>query len=295
MQSIEATFESQGLHCAGTLTLPANADNPPVIVMAHGFACVRAMNLPDLAERFVAAGYATFLFDYRNFGDSEGLPRHWVDPKRHQQDWLAAIEHLKTLPQIDTTRIVLWGTSLSGGHVLTLASQGIAVQAVIAQFPHVSGLATLARLHPLSALKLTAAGVLDWLGSKLFNWNFYRPVVGRPGEAAGISSPDAWEGLKLILSSKVVVWENKVLSRVFLKMAFFNPIHLVRRIQVPTLVLAGRTDAVTPASAALKAAMRIPRGKFVLIDCNHFEQYVGRGFEENATEQLGFLREHVPV
>jgi pimeloyl-ACP methyl ester carboxylesterase len=69
----------------------------------------------------------------------------------------------------------------------------------------------------------------------------------------------------------------------------------VRRIQVPTLVLAGRTDRVTPASAALKALMRIPRGEFVLIDCNHFEQYVGRGLEENATEQLGFLREHVPV
>ena len=242
----------------------------------------------------MAAGYATFLFDYRNFGDSEGLPRHWVDPERHQQDWLAAVKHLQSLPQIDAQRMVLWGTSLSGGHVLTLAAQGIAVQAVIAQFPHVSGVATLARLHPLSALKLTAAGLLDWVGSKLFNWNFYRPVVGRPGEAAGISSPDAWEGLKLMLSSKVS-WENKVLARVFLKMAFFNPIHLVRRIQVPTLVLAGRTDAVTPASAALQAAMKIPRGEFVLIDCNHFEQYVGRGLEENATEQIGFLRQHVPV
>jgi len=294
MQTIETSFESQGLRCAGTLTLPANTVNPPVIVMAHGFACVRAMNLPDLAERFVAAGYATFLFDYRNFGDSEGLPRHWVDPKRHQQDWLAAIEHLKALPQIDTKRIVLWGTSLSGGHVLTLASHGIAVQAVIAQFPHVSGVATLARLHPLSALKLTAAGLLDWVGSKLFNWNFNRPVVGRPGEAAGINSPDAWEGLQLMLTNKVA-WENKVLSRVFLKIAFYNPIRLVRSIRVPTLVLAGRTDSVTPASAALKATMRIPRGEFVLINCNHFEQYVGRGLEVNANEQLGFLREHVPV
>lgn len=152
MHTIKTTFESQGLRCAGTLTLPANAVNPPVIVMAHGFACVRAMNLPDLAERFVQAGYATFLFDYRNFGDSEGLLRHWVDPKRHQQDWLAAIQHLQTLPQIDTRRMVLWGTSLSGGHVLTLAAQGLAIQAVIAQFPHVSGVAMLSRLHPLSAL-----------------------------------------------------------------------------------------------------------------------------------------------
>jgi pimeloyl-ACP methyl ester carboxylesterase len=294
MHTIETTFESGGLLCAGTLTLPADAVNPPVIVMAHGFACVRAMNLPDLAERFVAAGYATFLFDYRNFGDSEGLPRHWVDPERHQQDWVAAIRHLRAMPGIDSLRMVLWGTSLSGGHVLALASQGVAVQAVIAQFPHVSGVATLARLHPLSALKLAAAGLLDWMGSKLFGWNYYRPVVGRPGEAAGISSPDAVEGLKLMLSGKVA-WENKVLSRVFLKIGFFNPIRRVSRIRVPTLVLAGRSDAVTPAVAALTAAMRIPRGEFVLVDCNHFEQYVGRGLETNAAEQLRFLRQHVPV
>ena len=43
------------------------------------------------ARRFVEAGYAVYLFDYRNFGDSEGQPRHWVDPFRHLKDWDAAI------------------------------------------------------------------------------------------------------------------------------------------------------------------------------------------------------------
>ncbi|MBC7917673.1 MAG: alpha/beta fold hydrolase, partial [Rhodoferax sp.] len=98
MRVVHTSFQSQGLRCAGTLTLPANAQKPPVIVMAHGFACVRAMNLPELSARFVAAGYATYVFDYRNFGDSEGTPRHWVDPKRHQQDWTEAIRHVQGLP-----------------------------------------------------------------------------------------------------------------------------------------------------------------------------------------------------
>ena len=35
----------------------------------------RAMLMPH-AERFVDAGYAVYLFDYRNLGDSEGQPRH---------------------------------------------------------------------------------------------------------------------------------------------------------------------------------------------------------------------------
>ncbi len=86
MKSVSSSFVSRGLRCAGTLLLPDRGDPPPVIVMAHGFAGVRAMLLPH-ATRFVEAGYAVFLFDYRNFGDSEGKPRHWVDPGRHLGDW----------------------------------------------------------------------------------------------------------------------------------------------------------------------------------------------------------------
>ena len=97
MKTIESSFASQGERCAGTLLhARQRGERPPVIVMAHGFAGVRAMLMPH-AQRFVEAGYAVFLFDYRNFGDSEGQPRHWVDPVRHLQDWDAAIRHVKTL------------------------------------------------------------------------------------------------------------------------------------------------------------------------------------------------------
>lgn len=77
MSSVDSPFYSHGLRCAGTLELPARAKRPPVIVMAHGFGAIRAAGLYDFAERFVKAGYAVFLFDYRSFGDSEGEPRHW--------------------------------------------------------------------------------------------------------------------------------------------------------------------------------------------------------------------------
>jgi alpha-beta hydrolase superfamily lysophospholipase len=46
------------------------------------------------AERFVAEGWAVFLFDYRNFGRSEGRTRNLIDPIRHVQDYHAAVVHL---------------------------------------------------------------------------------------------------------------------------------------------------------------------------------------------------------
>lgn len=93
MKSIESSFHSQGARCAGTLLLPKGARTPPVIVMAHGFGSIYAAGLQVFADRFVAAGYAVYLFDYRGFGESEGEPRQWISPRRHLHDWKAALEH----------------------------------------------------------------------------------------------------------------------------------------------------------------------------------------------------------
>ena len=54
---------------------PDGGGKPPLLVMGHGLGAVWAMRLDAYAERFSAAGYACLVFDYRNFGDSEGWPR----------------------------------------------------------------------------------------------------------------------------------------------------------------------------------------------------------------------------
>ncbi|MEZ4639346.1 MAG: acetylxylan esterase [Caldilineaceae bacterium] len=41
--------------------------------------------------------------------------------------------------EVDAKRIVLWGTSLSGGHVLATAAADPAIAAVIAQCPALDG------------------------------------------------------------------------------------------------------------------------------------------------------------
>lgn len=48
--------------------------------------------------QFVAAGLAVLAFDYRGFGGSTGLPRHWVSPRRHLQDWEAVVSHVQVGP-----------------------------------------------------------------------------------------------------------------------------------------------------------------------------------------------------
>jgi dienelactone hydrolase len=96
----------------------------PLLVMAHGLGAVRTMRLDAYAERFSAAGYACLVFDYRNFGESEGRPRQLLDIGMQLADWAAAVAYAHTLAGIDRDRIGLWGTSFGGGHVIATAAPG---------------------------------------------------------------------------------------------------------------------------------------------------------------------------
>jgi pimeloyl-ACP methyl ester carboxylesterase len=291
MQSIQSSFISQGIRCAGTLLVPAEAKNPAVILMAHGFAGVRAMLMPH-ALRFVEAGYAVFMFDYRNFGDSEGLPRHWVDPGRHLQDWDAAIHHVKSLQGVDVQRIVLWGTSLSGGHVTCMAARGHRVAAVIAGHPLMSGWTAITSLSLWTVLRLTWAGLRDVVGA-LFGKPYYVPAVGRPGELAALTGAEAWDGMTQLQAIAHVPWENKVLARALLKIPYYRPLSAARKVTVPTLVIAGSNDSIVSAAIARDAASRMPKGEFKLFASDHFQPYYGEYLEKNVQTQLEFLRRHV--
>ncbi len=293
MISQRRDFSSKGLNCAADLLRPDNVAQPPLIIMAHGFAATRDAALPRFAEQFVAAGYAVMLFDYRNFGDSEGMPRHWVDPARHLQDWEAALRHAQTFDNVDGRRIVLWGSSFSGGHVLAMAAKHPEIGAVISQVPHVDGLATLAANSLSQVLKLTAAGLRDAIGS-LLGHPHYSPVVGHPGEVAAMTSAEAYDGY-LGLLPEGSDWENKVLARVFLKISLYSPGRQARKISAPTLIVVGKHDTVTPPDAARAVARALPRGEIQELDANHFQPYNDPVFQKNIELQLDFLRRHVPV
>src|SRR5262244_3315010 len=94
----------------------------PTIVMAHGFSAVKEMYLDRFAEVYAAAGMAALVFDNRNFGASDGMPRQEIDPWQQVRDYRHAITWLRRQPQIDLHRIGVWGSSYSGGHVLVVGA-----------------------------------------------------------------------------------------------------------------------------------------------------------------------------
>ena len=286
-------FNSQGTRCAATLQLPEQCRKAPVIIMAQGFGMIKDAALPAFAQRFVADGYALFSFDYRGFGESEGQPRQWVSPKRHLQDWNAALDFVRTLTSIDTQNIILWGYSFSGGHAIQTAAQDGQVKAVLVQAPHVSGLSSLKGVPVAKLLKLSFAGALDLLGGAL-NKPVYRPIVGREHEVAAMTQPEAWDGYFAQLPENPK-WENKVRAQIFLEISRYNPVRYAHKLTMPTLVVSGQNDTVIPEQDIRKAAMKMPNSEYFMLNSNHFEMCSGEVFEQNIALQLRFLRKHCPV
>ena len=152
-------FDSQGTKCAAWLYQPESVGSAPCVVMAHGFSAVREQRLDAYAERFSQAGIAVLLFDYRYFGASGGEPRQLLSIPRQLHDWEAAISVARALPGIDSTRIALFGSSFSGGHVQTLAARHSTLAAAIAQVPLCDGLRNLPALGLSRVMRLTMAGL----------------------------------------------------------------------------------------------------------------------------------------
>ena len=150
---------SRGEQLAAYLYRPESPHGDvPCVVMAHGFSATRDDGLPAYAEAFRDAGFAVVLFDYRHFGASTGEPRQLLDIGRQHDDYRAVVAWARRLDGIDPDRIVLWGSSFSGGHVLAVAAGDPRVAAVISQAPFTDAIPALMRVPLKNAVRLTAAG-----------------------------------------------------------------------------------------------------------------------------------------
>ena len=295
-QRRDVEFQSGGVTCRAWLYLPASDAPRPVMVMAHGLGGVKVMRLDAFAERFCAAGYACLVFDYRHFGASDGEPRQQLDVGKQLQDWKAAVAYARACPQVDGRRVILWGTSFSGGHVLSTAADVPGIAAVISQCPFTNGLASGLALNPVSSLKVTALALRDQLGG----WLGAQPVMvqtaGHRGEAALMTAPDAVPGYLGLLSEKDATgFRNEVAARFGLQIIRYFPGLKTPKIPCPVLFCVCDTDTVAPAKPTLYHARRAPKGEIKRYPDGHFDIYVGEAFEHVVKDQIEFLQRHVPV
>lgn len=286
-------FPSEGTSCAGWLYRPEDIPRTPVVIMAHGFAGERRAALPAFAERFVERGMAVFVFDYRGFGDSEGHPRHIVDPFRHVADWESALGYVRTLDGIDPDRVGLWGTSFSGGHVMVTAARH-EVSVGVAQVPFTGSRAGGRGPGGTSAYRLwaLASGLFDRVRGALGLPPYYVPVVGPPGSRAILNTPGAEEGYRALIPPGEE-WANRCAARIFLTVPWYRPVDEAPEISCPFLFVLAEADRLIPPASVEDAAGRVPKGELHRVPVGHFDVYRGDPFENVVRREADFLEEHL--
>lgn len=286
------SFHSGKTRCAGWLYRPDGVSRPPIVVMAHGFGAQRDFGLPPYAERFAARGMAVFLFDYRNFGASDGEPRCLVNPWRHLRDWEAALAYVRSLPDIDAARIGLWGSSYSGGHVIVTASRDPGVAAISVQVPFVDGLTSAYWTGTRHALQATVAGLKDLFRAVSFRNPYCVPVVSDPDVFGIMNSPECKPGYIAIVPEDTE-WKNECPARAAIELALYRPISRAREVKCPALVIMGENDSLVHPPAVEKAASRMREVTLIHLPIGHFDIYVGDWFEKVVEIQADFLSRHL--
>ncbi|MGH2833856.1 MAG: alpha/beta hydrolase [Solirubrobacteraceae bacterium] len=280
----ELRFLSGGDECAGWLYRPNAVGKAPCVVMAHGFSLTRHDGLSAYAKRLAAAGAMVLVFDHRFLGDSGGLPRQRFRKAEQIGDWRSAVAFARTLDGVDPTRIVVWGFSFSGGHVVETAASDPQIAAVLALCPLLDGLArVLATPPPLSAWLIPRA-----LADQLGRHNLV-PVTAQPGEHAAMALPGEADGIHAIVPSSSP-WRNEISPGIFLTAPRHRPLRHAKELSMPVWLGLGERDVSVSAKAIERFAARIASSELRRYPYEHFGPFIDEGPQLIAADQIDFLR-----
>lgn len=287
-------FNSCGLQCEAGLFFPQSPEIKATIILAQGFGALWQFGTNNAINNYVDQGYAVLAFNYRGFGLSEGKPRQIINPHQQIEDWHNAIDYCLSIPELTNKKIVLWGSSFSGGHVLTVTANNPKVSAVLAQVPHCSSRSAFKHV----GLKKSASGMFHAFIDKLhsaFGKIHHIAIVDKPNKPAGLNYP-GWADSYLSMIDNKMPWENKLPARSLLTAGNYNPIDTADKISCPVFIAYGEHDQgilVTDVEATIDKIQQCESWRFA---GDHFEAYDGGSVNREVIDrQLSFLNANIEL
>jgi fermentation-respiration switch protein FrsA (DUF1100 family) len=293
----DVRFNVKGTPVSAWLFLPEDLSIPvPCIIMAHGLGCTKATGLEAYVLRYQEAGFAVLAFDYRHLGESGGEPRQLVWIPYQQEDYAAAVKYVRSLKEIDLARIALWGTSLSGGHVIVTAARDSNIACVSSQVPlldgDAGGMQVIKQIGLWHLLKMAFGhGLRDLVRSWLGLSPHTIPLFGKPDSIAVLADLGAWDFFNQIAPNDFI---NKVCARILIRMDKYHPIKHTPNVRCPVLLQVCDKDISLPMKVIEKAEKNL--GELVEVihyPIDHFDIYLGENFEKAISDQLEFFHKHL--
>ena len=130
----KVTFETQyGLTLAADLYTPKNAEGKLAAIAVSGpFGAVKEQSSGLYAMRMAERGFVALAFDPSYTGESSGEPRRTASPDINTEDFMAAVDYLSQLDNVDPERIGIIGICGWGGIALNAAAADPRIKATVA-------------------------------------------------------------------------------------------------------------------------------------------------------------------
>ena len=136
----KVTFETQyGLTLAADLYMPAESEKLknkseklPAIAVSGPFGAVKEQCSGLYAMKMAERGFVTLAFDPSYTGESSGEPRRTASPDINTEDFMAAVDFLSKLDNVDADRIGIIGICGWGGIALNAAAADTRIKATVA-------------------------------------------------------------------------------------------------------------------------------------------------------------------
>lgn len=126
-------FYSEGVKLYGDVYLPDDlpeGDRRAGVVLCHGYTGVKDLYLPDTAQALNQAGYVVMTFDYKGWGQSEGV-RSRLAPYSRVLDVQAAMTFLGLQPEVQADRLEIYGTCYGGATVCWVGAVDPRAQCIV--------------------------------------------------------------------------------------------------------------------------------------------------------------------
>lgn len=266
------TFTVEGMTVVGTLNLPDGVENPPAILLLHGFTGSRdELEIPAVGEGIYARaarmwaedGIASLRIDYRYNRDSDG---DFADStiNAHVADGLAALDWLAESGRVDASRLGLVGWSMGGAVGAAVAARAT---------------------HSLDAVALWAPGTnMASAIALMFGADKFKEGLASGGEPVTVTLP--W-GAEIALKSGF-----------FESLYAIDPVAEITRYAGPLFVAVGTKDDVVfpqPISGQVLLDYHTGEGELYVREMDHvFNAFAGVEQVDELIAATGdFIRKHM--
>lgn len=271
---------------AATVHAADNSSSAPTIILCHGFCGIQPVLLPAFVNAFVEAGFTAITFDYRGFGASGG-ERGRLVPAMQIEDIVSVIKWCQSLPEVDSARLGLWGTSFGGCHVMAAAADNPDVRCVVSQLAFADG-------------ESVVTGSMTAEDKEAFITAFEKMA-----DKKATTGKEMFVAITRVLNdeeSKTFFDSHKAaFPAMDIKIPFltvretlnYKPSEFASRVTCPTLVVAAGADTVNPPEQAVALFDAVAaRTKKLHIEegAKHYDIYSGPRFLSVITQQIAWFR-----